>query len=87
LLDLLMPRLDGLGVIEQLRGHPQHRDIPIVVLTVKELTDDELAQLQQSVSKVMRKRGLEREMLLEELRNALQTYRQKSEPKPRIEAS
>jgi CheY-like chemotaxis protein/signal transduction histidine kinase len=87
LLDLLMPRLDGLGVIEQLRAHPQHRDIPIVVLTVKDLTDDEVAQLQQSVSKVMRKRGLESEVLLEELRNALQTYRQKSEAKLRIEAS
>jgi signal transduction histidine kinase/DNA-binding response OmpR family regulator len=81
LLDLLMPRLDGLGVIEQLRQSSQHRDIPIVVLTAKILTNDEIVQLQQSVSKVVQKQGLERETLLQELRTALQTYRQKSEPK------
>ncbi|MEJ2556113.1 MAG: response regulator [Anaerolineae bacterium] len=81
LLDLLMPRLDGLGVIERLRQSPQHRDIPIIVLTAKILADDEIAQLQKSVSKVIQKRGLERNTLLHELRRALQTYRQKSEPK------
>jgi len=81
LLDLLMPRLDSLGVIEQLRQSPQHRNIPIVVLTAKILTGNEIAQLQQSVSKVIRKRGLERETLLQELRTALQIYRRKSEPK------
>jgi CheY-like chemotaxis protein len=81
LLDLLMPRLDGFGVIEQLRHHPQYRDIPIIILTAKTLTTDELDQLQHSVSKVMQKQGLERETLLQELRRALQTYRRKSEPK------
>jgi len=81
LLDLLMPRLDGFGVIEYLRHSPQHCNIPIVVLTAKTLTDDDLSQLQQGVSKVMQKQGLERETLLQELRNALQAYLQKSEPK------
>jgi signal transduction histidine kinase/DNA-binding response OmpR family regulator len=81
LLDLLMPGLDGFGVIEQLRQTPQHRDIPVIVLTAKTLTDAELVQLQQSVSKVIHKRGLERDALIEELRNALQTYRRKSETK------
>jgi signal transduction histidine kinase/CheY-like chemotaxis protein len=81
LLDLLMPRLDGFGVIEQLRQSPQYCNIPVVVLTAKTLTDDDASQLQQSVSKVMQKQGLERETLLQELRNALQAYLQKSEPK------
>lgn len=81
LLDLLMPRLDGFGVIEQLRRTPQHRDIPILVLTAKTLTDAESVQLRQSVSKVIQKRGLERDALIQELRNALQTYHRKSETK------
>jgi len=81
LLDLLMPRLDGFGVIEQLRQTPQHGDIPIIVLTAKTLTVGELTQFQQSVSRVIQKRGLEREALIQELRHALQAYRQKSEPK------
>jgi len=33
LLDLNMPRIDGLTVLKTLKTHPEHRDIPIVVLT------------------------------------------------------
>ena len=33
ILDLLMPRLDGWGVIRELRGDPQYADLPIMVLT------------------------------------------------------
>jgi CheY-like chemotaxis protein len=75
LLDLLMPRLDGFGVIEKLAQTPEHRDIPIVVLTAKTLTADEMARLQQSVSRVLHKQGLEREALIVELQDALDAYR------------
>jgi len=33
LLDLLMPRMDGWGVIRELRSDPQYADLPIMVLT------------------------------------------------------
>ncbi len=33
ILDLLMPRLDGWGVIRELRSDPQYADLPIMVLT------------------------------------------------------
>ena len=33
ILDMLMPRLDGWGVIRELRGDPQYADLPIMVLT------------------------------------------------------
>lgn len=33
LLDLKMPRMDGFAVLEWLKGHPEHADIPIVVLS------------------------------------------------------
>jgi CheY-like chemotaxis protein len=33
LLDLNMPRIDGLTVLKTLKAHPEHRNIPIVVLT------------------------------------------------------
>jgi CheY-like chemotaxis protein len=32
-LDLLMPRLDGWGVIRELRSDPEYADLPIMVLT------------------------------------------------------
>jgi CheY-like chemotaxis protein len=33
LLDLKLPRIDGLEVLEQLKGDPSHKQIPIVMLT------------------------------------------------------
>lgn len=33
ILDLLMPRMDGWGVIRELRSDPQYADLPIMVLT------------------------------------------------------
>jgi CheY-like chemotaxis protein len=33
LLDLKMPGMDGFGVLEWLKGHPEYADIPIVVLS------------------------------------------------------
>ncbi len=32
-LDLLMPKLDGLSVLARLRGHPATRDVPVLVVT------------------------------------------------------
>jgi CheY-like chemotaxis protein len=69
-----MPRLDGFGVIEQLRRCPQRGDIPIIVLTAKTLEGEELDELQRRVSMVIHKHSLERDMLLRELQAVLQTY-------------
>jgi two-component system alkaline phosphatase synthesis response regulator PhoP len=33
ILDLLMPRMDGWGVIRELRSEPRHAQIPIMILT------------------------------------------------------
>jgi CheY-like chemotaxis protein len=38
LLDLLMPGVDGFAVVEQLRADPLVKDVPIVVLTSKQMT-------------------------------------------------
>jgi signal transduction histidine kinase/DNA-binding response OmpR family regulator len=71
LLDLVMPRLDGFGVIERLKHDPQHQRIPIVVLTAKTPTVEETARLQDYVSRVVRKQGLDSETLIQELQQAL----------------
>jgi signal transduction histidine kinase/CheY-like chemotaxis protein len=72
LLDLMMPNLDGFGVLEQLGQHPQHQKIPVIVLTAKTLTRDEATLLRQSVSQVIQKQGLKEELLITELQQALQ---------------
>ena len=75
LLDLLMPRMDGFTVIEHLQRDPQYRQIPVIVLTAKMLTALDQVMLEQSVQTVIQKRGLERDILIQELRTILQAYR------------
>jgi len=71
LLDLMMPRLDGFGVIEQVRQNPETCSIPIIVLTAQSLPDEDVARLQESVTQVMQKQGLTGEILLQKLQQAL----------------
>ncbi|MCL4267021.1 MAG: GAF domain-containing protein [Anaerolineae bacterium] len=71
LLDLMMPNMDGFGVIEQLRQHPEHHKIPVIILTAKTLSRDEAHHLRQSVSQIMQKQGLKEESLIHELQLAL----------------
>jgi CheY-like chemotaxis protein len=74
LLDLLMPRLDGFGVIDQLEQNPALSGLPVIVLTAKVLDPEERALLQRRVMTVIEKRGLDRAALLTEVRRALPTY-------------
>ena len=71
LLDLLMPRLDGFGVIEKLRADPRNSSLPIVVLSAKDLTADEFARLKETVAVVMKKQGLEGTKLVDEISHIL----------------
>ena len=45
--DINMPRLDGFGLIERLRGGSRHRDRPILVLTT-ESSDEKKARARQA---------------------------------------
>ena len=45
LLDLMMHEMDGFQVVETLRNSPKTRDIPVVVITEKSLTDEERTRL------------------------------------------
>ena len=72
LLDLMMPRLDGFGVIEQLRRKHPPDFIPIIVLTAKAPSGEEEAWLRENMARVIQKQGLDAETLLRELQGALQ---------------
>jgi AraC-like DNA-binding protein/response regulator of citrate/malate metabolism len=55
LLDLLMPELDGFGVLEAMRENPATRDIPVIVLTGQVLTEKDMARLNRDVATVLNK--------------------------------
>jgi len=67
LLDLMMPRLDGFGLIERVRADTELQNIPIIVISAKELSREESMTLQESVKAVMKKQGFEAGRLIEEI--------------------
>jgi signal transduction histidine kinase len=54
-LDLMMPVLDGFGVLAAMRADPALSDIPVVVLTAKSLTGAERRFLSRSAVRVLQK--------------------------------
>ena len=54
-LDLMMPVLDGFGVLATLRADPMLSSIPVVVLTAKSLTEAERQFLSRSAVRVLQK--------------------------------
>ena len=54
-LDKVMPKLDGFEVVRALRGDPQTRAIPIVMLTERTNEDDVLGGLQLGVEEYIPK--------------------------------
>ena len=55
LLDLLMPEMDGFEFLRHLRARAAWRDVPVIVLTAKILTDAEQAELQAMTQRVVSK--------------------------------
>ncbi|HMB04110.1 MAG TPA: PAS domain S-box protein [Isosphaeraceae bacterium] len=70
-LDLMMPELDGFGFMAELRRHEQWRSIPVVVLTAKDLTEEDRRLLNGQVHRILQKSSSSREELLEEIRREL----------------
>jgi len=69
LLDLMMPVMDGFDFLTELRGNEAHRNLPVVVVTSKDLTEEERQSLQGSVQRVLQKGMFKREELLATLRD------------------
>ena len=55
LLDLMMPEMDGFEFARRLRERSEWRDIPVVVLTAKDLTPEDRLRLSGDVEKIMQK--------------------------------
>lgn len=70
-LDLLMPEVGGFEVVEALRSHPDTADIPIVVLSAKEMSDSSRSALGAQVQQVMAKSEFSHGRFVSEVRRAM----------------
>jgi len=82
-LDLMMPDVDGFAVLENLKMNPLTRDIPVVVVTAKELGKSERERLQQRVQALLQKGLFDQNQLLGDVLSALERL-QHTQPQPEI---
>ena len=74
LLDLMMPDMDGFQFVIEKRKHLKWRDIPVIVITSKHLSDAERNQLNGQVERILQKGGSNHDTLLREVRDLVITY-------------
>jgi len=67
LLDLLMPDMDGFQVIRHVRHEPALKELPILVMTGKNLNRDEIALLNRETQGLLQKGGTWQQQLLVEV--------------------
>lgn len=71
ILDLMMPGMDGFAVIDGLRQIPETANVPVIVVTAKELTGREERSLEGRIRRLMTKGEFLSEDLLGEIDRAL----------------
>jgi CheY-like chemotaxis protein len=69
ILDLMMPEMDGFEFLEEMRRKAEWRDIPVVVVTAKDLTDADRSRLNGGVERIIQK--TDRDDMLREVRSVL----------------
>jgi threonine synthase len=71
ILDLMMPELDGFGVIEALRAKQETATIPVIVVTAKELTSEEKKRLSGNIQAHLQKGDFLNDEFLEEVKSLI----------------
>ena len=74
ILDLMMPEVDGFEVARVLKDNPATMDIPILILTAKDLTVDDKLRLVGRVENFIQKSHFSKEELLSHIKNLEVTY-------------
>ncbi len=68
LLDLMMPEMDGFEFMEELRRRAEGRDVPVIVITAKDLTEEDRRRLNGQVVRIIQKGARHPDQLLAEVR-------------------
>ena len=67
LLDLMMPGTDGFAVLEAIKADEKMNDVPVIVITAKELTAAERERLSGQIEMLMQKGSFTDEELLDQI--------------------
>jgi len=75
ILDLMMPQISGFEVVEALRAREETREIPILIVTAKDLTQEEIEILDDHIKRIMAKGTFQKQELLREIRKYMRRER------------
>jgi PAS domain S-box-containing protein len=82
ILDLAMNGVDGFEVIAALRQDPATRDLPIIIVTSLDLTNEQFAWLRERTSGVLQKTTLRTDTLLAEINRLFRTGQAETSASP-----
>jgi signal transduction histidine kinase/CheY-like chemotaxis protein len=74
-LDLMMPQVNGFEVLRTVRADPETRNLPVIVVTAHDLTEQDRARLAGAAQRVLLKQALSMDDLRRELRDVLASQR------------
>lgn len=69
IVDLMMPDMDGFSLIESVRSQEELRDLPILVLTAKDITTEDWERLSGKIDAILRKDALDSHSFYRRLRS------------------
>ncbi len=69
--DLMMPEMDGFELVHRLRQQEQWRNIPVIILTAKDITVEDRQRLNGEVSKIFEKGSYQLSILFDEVSHLL----------------
>jgi CheY-like chemotaxis protein len=70
-LDLFMPGMDGFTFLEQIRATPETRDVPVIIFTAGDLTEEQHERLSRFTQNMLNKSSFEEEEMLAIIKRTL----------------
>lgn len=77
--DLTMPGMDGFGLVEELKLDPRTRDIPVVIVSAKDITPEERKRLNGHIQAVYQKGSLPVRKFVDQVINVIEDVNEAKE--------
>ena len=81
LLDLMMPKMNGFEFVQETLKDDRWKAIPIIVMTAKDITEEDRLRLNRYVMQIVQKADFDPEALLAEVRRLTNAYAQRNQHK------